>query len=554
LASLITKGSITGSANIKLTLPANQWYYTSSAINGATLGNFSTGSVGAKVYVYRNNQWYSTGAANVNTATLKLEGVLIKYEQVDPKLLDYTGVPNTGTIERTYSAGGWYLFGNPYPSFINWQEDAGWSRSNIDGTMWYRTSQAGIMTFITYNRNAVPGARVALYPEGTTWGNETEMANIPPMQAVWVKAYAATTITLDNGARNHSVTGSKLKSSSTGNASNVIRITSANNSSRDGAVIYFSSQSAEELDKGDSEKRFNDSELVPEIYTRIGNTATAINGGTQLDETSRTIPLSVRNKVADDVTLAFNLAMFSADYSVKLEDKLTGDMVDLKSSPDYTYTPAAVGDVHDRFVLHINYEPIQVVIPDEDESDGGTTEVDPETGNTDDGTTTEDNTDDGTTGVDPGTDNSNDGTTGENTSTDNTDDGTTGVDTGTDNTDDGTTTGDNTDEVVDNTGSEGGENPAETDGSQVSTSVVNAKSNGITIVGMRGRAVVTVNSDLLDYGDATIEIYTLDGQKVNETTSGAGTTLVTLPRSETVFIVKVSASNVVKIERVTGKL
>ena len=514
LASLITKGNITGSSNIKLTLPHDQWYYISSAINEARLGNFDTGgSTGTKVHVFRNNQWFSTGINNVNTATLKLEGVLVKYD-AGPKTLNYTGVPNNGIIERNFTAG-WNLFGNPYPSFINWQEDAGWSRPNIDGTIWYRTKQGEVMTFITYNRNAVSGARVALYPEGSTWGNEAEMANIPPMQAVWVKAYAATTVTINNSARNHSVAGSRLKSSSTGSNADIIRIVANNGQSRDGAVIYFSSQSIDGMDAGDSEKRFNDSELVPEIYTRIGSAAAAINGTSRLDENIRTIPLSVRNKVANEVTLEFNLSMFSADYKVELEDKLTGDMVNLKSSPDYDYTPSAVGDVHDRFVLHINYEPIQVVVPDEDETDGGTNEGDSETGNTDDGA---------------------------------------GEDTGNGNTDGGTTPEDNTDGDADNNDSGTVDNPAETDQNQVSTTVNTATTNGITITGMRGRAVVTVKNNLLDYGDAKIEIFTMDGQKVSEAISGAATTLVALPKTEAVFIVKVTAGSQVKIQKVMGKM
>ena len=447
LASLITKGTITGTgnSNIKLTLPKDRWFYITSGISSATLGNFSTGNAAATVHVHRNNQWYSTGIANVNTALLPLEGVLVKYASDPTFTVDYAGAINNGSITRNYTTNGWYLFGNPYPSFINWQDDAGWNRPNIDGTMWYRTLVGSDMVFITYNRWAAAGARVAMFPNGT-WGNESDLANIPPMQAVWIKAFTPTSISVNNDARNHGVSGSQLKSSSANNA-DIIRIVASNNSSRDGAVVYFSNQSLETLDKGDSEKRFNDSQLIPEVYTRIGTTAAAINGLTPLDNNSRIIPLSVRNRNNQNVTLHFDLDKFNPIYSIYLEDKLNGQWSNLRETNAYTYTPAVMGDVHDRFVIHISYVPTSVVNPEENAT----------------------------------------------------------------------------------------------------------TANGITITGIRGKAVVKIDSQMLNTDDGLIEVYSLEGQKVSETITAASETLISLPRVDAMFVVKVTAGGTTKTERVLGK-
>lgn len=451
MASFITNGTISGpgSARIKLTLPGERWFYLSSPVNGATFGNFNNGQPGATVYVYRGNQWYNTVADNNSNPMHLLEGALVKYAN-NPYNLDFTGTLNNGSVSRNYTAGGWYLFGNPYPSFISWQNDAGWSRPNTDGTIWYRTLNDGVMRFITYNRSAPAGARAALYPGGLFGpAAEAELAVIPPMQSVWVKVLAPTTISVNNTTRNHGVATSQLKSSNTGSDADIIRIVANNGSTRDGAVIYFSSLSVEGLDKGDSEKRFNDSQLVPEVYTRIGTTATAINGLTPLDNNSRSIPLSVRNRVNSEVTLSFDLSMFQSAHSVSLEDKITGNWVNLLAEPDYTYTPSVLGEVHNRFVIHISYVPTSVVNPNED--------------------------------------------------------------------------------VVDN------------------------NNNTITITGIRGKAVVKVDRVLLDADDALIEVYTLEGQKVNEALTGAVETLVNLPRVDALFVVKVTAGNVIKTEKVLGK-
>lgn len=369
LASLITRGTISGTANIWLELPANRWYYLSSPIENASMGIFDPGALGALVYLY-HNQWISQTIDNFNSPLLDIEGVLVKYDA--PKQLNYSGILNSGVtpISRSFDTGGWYLFGNPYPSSINWQEDEGWTRANIDGTMWYRTKIGEEMAFVTYNRYAVTGARAALYPDGT-WGNETDLANIPPLQCVWVKAYSGGAIlAVGNTTRTHGSEGIYLKSRSTNHRSDIIRITSSNSYSRDGSVVYFFDESVDNMDKGDSEKRFNDSDVVPEIYTRIGSTAAAINGLTQLGSQQRSIPLSVRNKINNPVILNFDLSMFQSDHSIELEDKITGVWTNMRTNPDYSYTPLTLGDVHDRFVIHVNQVPTSIVDPEEESNSG----------------------------------------------------------------------------------------------------------------------------------------------------------------------------------------
>jgi hypothetical protein len=120
----------------------------------------------------------------------------------------------------------------------------------------------------------------------------------------------------------------------------------------DGTVIYFNETFAEGVGDEDSEKQFNSSENVPEIYTRINSSAYAINGLPALTGSEYLIPISVRNRVEGEVTMKVDLDHFSASYEVYLEDKATGSWTNLKEVNEYVYTPAQMGDDHDRFVLH----------------------------------------------------------------------------------------------------------------------------------------------------------------------------------------------------------
>ena len=446
LASLITKGSVTGTTKIKLTLPANQWFYVASPIKTPTFGNFDTGIDEAKVHVHRNAQWYSTGLTHTAVPLKSMEGVSVKY--TNTKTLYYDGGLNTAShISRTYDTPGWYLMGNPYPSFINWQENAGWSRPNIDNTIWYRTFDGSQMVFITYNRAAASGAKVAFYPSGQALNNEAVLANIPPMQSVWVKALAATTISVKRNARNHGVAGSQLKSSTTGSNAHIIRITANNGFSRDGVVIYFSEETTNGIDAGDSEKRFNDSQAIPELFTRIGSTAAAINGLQMLGNSSQTIPLNVLNKVSDDVTLNFDLSLFQSAHNVYLEDKVTNQIVNLLANPNYNYTPSMIGEAHERFVIHIGYS--------------------------------------------------------------------------------ATTTG-----IVDSE---------------------NATTSDITITCINGQALVRISCNNIKTHHARIEVFTTDGRKVSDATTRAIETLINLPKTDALFVVKVTVGDVVKTEKITGR-
>jgi hypothetical protein len=77
---------------------------------------------------------------------------------------DVSGNINTGTINFTLShtpssptqptADGWNLLGNPYPSAIQWNNGAGWSRTNIDPTVWVWDVKASLWRSFNANNSS----------------------------------------------------------------------------------------------------------------------------------------------------------------------------------------------------------------------------------------------------------------------------------------------------------------------------------------------------------------------------------------------------------------
>ena len=378
LASLLTHGEIFGEARISLEFPRDEWYYVSQPIKNAKSdiygiwnadGTFNTNE--GWVNVHRANRWCRIGGG-VDIA--QLEGLSIKYRVADANdeadhVVTYTGELNNDMVSRAFANRQYYLFGNPYPSALDWQNETGWTRTNIGETIYYRTRINGVMTFVTYNRFNDVGYRAPVIPEGSS---EDDLSYIPPLQSVWIASLGDGFVSVDNNARSHVKDGDFLKSSSAGTKSGgAIRVSSVSDGGGDGAVLYFSEKAEDGLDRGDSEKMFNDAVSIPEIYTKVGNKALAINGLPLIEESVRTIPLSVRNRVEGEVTLKFDLSHYDAEHTPYFEDRQTGAFLSLHRSNSYTYSVKETGDNHDRFALHFYKVTTSVGEPQMDEQEAG---------------------------------------------------------------------------------------------------------------------------------------------------------------------------------------
>ncbi|MGQ1946924.1 glycine-rich domain-containing protein [Geofilum sp. OHC36d9] len=456
LASLITNGSVTGKAKVRLTLPTNQWYYLASPMKNATFADFGAEYEGAKVYLERGG-WIKYDASATNPTIENVEGALVKYTNSESeRTIEYTGTLNSEEVARTLDVKKYYLFGNPYPASLNWQDES-WARPNIQGTLWYRTRVNEEMAFVTYNRFAPEYARAALYPDDVSMFNEEELALIPPYQSAWIYVEGTTSVNfvVSPSQRSHGLSGSLLKSSSVNKSSSssdvdVLRIVSANTSSRDGAVVYFSDEATVGSDAGDSPKYFNSSTKIPEVYTTSEGLNFAINGLPKF-EGPYDLPLVVRNRVAGEVTLTFELSKYYTDDVIELKDNLLDKTVNLRETNEYTYTPVTLGTNSDRFTVRFNAPP------------------------------TEGNDDDVTTGIED--------LLGE---------------------------------------------------SDVA---------GINIVGVNGRAIVSIDRKLLTNGPGSIEVYTVSGSKVSEFKANTNKTFIVLPENSGVYLVVVKANGLIESKK-----
>ncbi len=459
MSSLITNGQVVGQVTTRMTLPQNQWFYLGSSRKNAIFSDFGAGNDGISISAFRSNKYWPIKSTLAGNALRTMEGIATNFlpsesdmdgdGQADSRLIEYKGEINTDVVSRTFDIAGFHLLANPYPAFVDWQGGEGWERVNIDPTIWYRAKIGGEMAFITYNKDAIPGAKVALYPDSeVNFTSEAELALIPPMQAVWIKTLSPNvTTTIKPNARRHSMEISRLKSASSSSEGSVIRIEAENTYSRDGAVIFFAEGFSEAYENGDGEKYFNDSKNIPEVYTRAGNRSLAINGLSELTDGIKTIPLSVRNRVEGEVMLSFDMRYFNGQHAVYMEDREEGAFINLAQQSTYKYEVKDLGDNHDRFVLHL-YKI--------------------------------------TTAVEE----------------------------------------------------------ASIDKEEVSAG------NEINIKSIGNKALVSVSMDVIQEGAGQIEVYTIDGSKLNSVSAQSSRTLVILPNENGVYIIRAKFGNLIKSERV----
>jgi hypothetical protein len=135
--------------------PNNQWNVVTNSSSVAL-------TPGKGYYVRASNG--TTSSSNATSLSLTFTGNGLNNGAVTTPNLTSTGTSFTG----------FNLVSNPYPSYTDWTTV---TKTNVGGTMWYRTHDGTNMNFGTVNASGV----------GTTVGSTILTKYIPPMQSFWVR-------------------------------------------------------------------------------------------------------------------------------------------------------------------------------------------------------------------------------------------------------------------------------------------------------------------------------------------------------------------------------
>ncbi len=201
--SLVIRGSssvdVTGESYLTRKVTVKDWHIASIPNNNNNALQF-TG--------FHVSRWIETTSTWVNLGNLdiveKMKGYAIYPGSKDT--VRFRGSFNNGpqSIDVTnskngHSGDGWNFMGNPYPSAIDWGISEGWSRENINNTIYKNMENAGFTGYVTYNYETGVGV-----PEGTN-------GIIPASNGFYVLLIDSTspdpvtaTLGINNNARVHS--------------------------------------------------------------------------------------------------------------------------------------------------------------------------------------------------------------------------------------------------------------------------------------------------------------------------------------------------------------
>ncbi len=324
-ATLVNKGttSVT-SASVQQYLPDARNWYVSSPVTGAVAQSGYT-------YYQRDETASSWTSRPFVTDSIFLRGHGYIVLPTAASTLQFNGTLNSGDVNvyLTKSGSGFNLIGNPYPSHLTWTADFVDDLTNaakIEPTIWIRTNAGNVnnggnaaWSFLTYNGHSGEAVPLTSILTGGI---------IPPMQAFWVKAKAAGTLTLDSKlVRSHQSSNPLKVRTAINTGRQRIRMEISDGSTTDETLLYFDGDASDDLDAFDSPK-FTETKDV-QLYTRAGNENLVINGLNSITD-NMLIPLGIITGQSGTFTLkptqldnlASGTRVFLVDGSVQTELEL----------------------------------------------------------------------------------------------------------------------------------------------------------------------------------------------------------------------------------------
>jgi hypothetical protein len=337
-------GSITGTIMVYKTVPSTEYHFLGNPLTGFNLP-FSQFYNTRVVYQYdetvvSSNYMDGWVVHNSSGNLTNLKGYAMYYSGTPTVYLtgNYIHSNSTYSISVTNTpssdpnADGWNLLANPYPSTTDWDASSGWTKANVDNSiyMWDGANN-----------------RYASYVGGLGTNGGTQY--IPSMQAFWVHCNVpggSGSVAMNNNVRITSPVLSMWKL----NNQNILKLSVASGNYSDETVIRLSEDGTNGFDRYlDAYKMSNDGNN-PNFYSQMSSIDYSIN---TVSDTSQNIVIPVLLKAAFDGTYAINannISSISDNYDVFLIDSLSHIVLNLKQTQTYSFN-ASTKDTTNRFYI-----------------------------------------------------------------------------------------------------------------------------------------------------------------------------------------------------------
>ncbi|HYV92702.1 MAG TPA: T9SS type A sorting domain-containing protein [Chitinophagales bacterium] len=353
-------GEVLGNVTMQRYLARGFGYkYLSSPFEAATVNELSddidlTDSFSV-FYRYDENQLVSGWLDYTDTTGLliPMQGYAANFgADSSAKTIDITGVVNNGTISSAtlYNHDhdftmGFNLAGNPYPSPVDWDLTAGWTRTNIDDAIYYFNAGDTDQYTGTYSS----------YVNGIS-SDSVAVNIIPAMQGFFVHVTdgsfpVAADLTVNNSARSKDLSAAFHRPRSLP----LLRLYAGfhGGTTADPFVFYLDDEATTVFNKNlDALKLMNTNPGVPNLYALSGDAQKlSIRALPYPDDSLTVLPLGLKTQRNGSITFnARDILLMPDDLHIYLLDNEKGIYRDLRQTPDYRLYLEA-GKYENRFFV-----------------------------------------------------------------------------------------------------------------------------------------------------------------------------------------------------------
>jgi hypothetical protein len=225
------------------------------------------------------------------------------------------------------------LVPNPYPSAIDWDAANGWTKDNIYDAIWIWNPTA--KNYAAYGSQA---------------GTNGATKYIPVGQSFFVSASAANPVlTMNNDVRVHD-----NQAFFKNEIVELLRIHSSANSFSDEAIIRFSDGATAAFDGQFDVTKFYGNADAPQLFSVSSDNKELSINSLEVGEGKRYVDLGFKLEASGLCTLNFTgMESFNTDMEIHLKDRITGQTIDVRANPEYTFAHSPENDPM-RFELTFN--------------------------------------------------------------------------------------------------------------------------------------------------------------------------------------------------------
>jgi len=245
---------------------------------------------------------------------------------------NFVGNMNNGafTAATPGGSGTFNLVPNPYPSAIDWDALAGWTKTNVANA-----------TYI-YNNT-----QYASYVGGVGTNGGTNI--IPAGQGYFVQASGGVgTLAMNNDVRVHSSQAYFNEPL----ISDLFRVAVSVNGKSDETVVRFTESATASFDSQYDAAKLYGHASAPQLYTMAADNKMLSINSLSMTEGGVSVPLSFEFSADGEITLQFSgVGSFSEQQAIFIEDLFTGSMTNLRQHGNYSFNHLVSNDP-DRFLLH----------------------------------------------------------------------------------------------------------------------------------------------------------------------------------------------------------